>query len=107
MTDFQLQVEHALDLIGRRQIIFVDAAASGPEPCTLTPVTPEPALSYTTHAMSPGGILRVLGQIHPGTPPPAWLLAIRGYAFDLGQPLSHGAAANLDAALALLMVHLA
>jgi hypothetical protein len=52
--------------------------------------------------MSPGGVLRVLAQIHPGPPPPTWLLAIRGYVFDLGQPLSPGALANLDAALALL-----
>jgi len=107
LTDFQLQVEHALDLIGRREVIFVDAAASGPEPCAFTPVVPEPALTYTTHAMSPGGVLRVLAQIHPDPPPPAWLLAIRGYAFDLGQPLSPGALANLDAALTMLETHLA
>jgi hydrogenase maturation protease len=99
-------VEHALDLIGRVQIIFVDAAASGSEPCALTPVTPEPALTYTTHAMSPGGVLRVLAQIHPDPPPSTWLLAIRGYAFDLGQPLSEGARVNLDAALALLEIRL-
>jgi Ni,Fe-hydrogenase maturation factor len=99
-------VEHALDLIGRVQIIFVDAAASGPEPCAFTPVTPEPALTYTTHAMSPGAVLRVLAQIHPGPPPPAWLLAIRGYAFDLGQSLSPQALVNLDAACALIEARL-
>jgi hydrogenase maturation protease len=106
LTDFQLQVEHALDLIGRREVIFVDAAASGPEPCSFTPVGPEAALSYITHAMTPGGVLRVLAQIHPGPPPRVWLLAIRGYAFGLGQPLSDGARVNLEAALTLLEVHL-
>jgi len=102
LTDFQLQVEHALDLVGREQVIFVDAAASGPEPCALTPVLPEPTLTYSTHAMSPGGVLRVLTQIYPGPLPPVWLLAIRGYVFDLGQPLSRQAQANLDAACALI-----
>jgi len=32
LTDFQLQVEHALDLLGRREAIFVDAAATGEAP---------------------------------------------------------------------------
>jgi hydrogenase maturation protease len=106
LTDFQLQVEHALDLIGRARVVFVDAAAFGPDACALTPVVPAPALTYTTHAMTPGGVLRVLAQIHAGPPPLAWLLAIRGYAFDLGEPLSPGALANLGAALALLGGHL-
>jgi hypothetical protein len=52
--------------------------------------------------MTPGGVLRILTQIHPGPPPPVWLLAIRGYAFDLGQPLSPGARVNLDGAIAFL-----
>jgi hydrogenase maturation protease len=106
LADFQLQVEHALDLIGRVQVVFVDAAASGPEPYAFKPVTREPALGYTTHAMSPGGVLRVFAEIHPKPAPPTWLLAIRGYEFDLGQPLSPGALANLDAALVLLEQHL-
>jgi hydrogenase maturation protease len=106
LADFQLQVEHALDLIDRSRVIFVDAAASGPEPCALTPVIPEPTLTYSTHAMTPGGVLRVLAQIQPDPPPDTWLLAIRGYAFDLGQPLSDGALDNLDAALALLEARL-
>jgi hydrogenase maturation protease len=106
LTDFQLQVEHALDLVGREQVIFVDAAASGPAPCALTPVTAEPALVYSTHAMSPGGVLRVFAQIHPDTPPSTWLLTIRGYAFGLGRPLSRRARINLDAACALLEEHL-
>lgn len=29
LTDFQLQVEYALDLAGRRRVIFVDASVSG------------------------------------------------------------------------------
>jgi hypothetical protein len=56
--------------------------------------------------MSPGGVLRVLAKIHPDPLPPTWLLAIRGYAFDLGQPLSEGARTNLDAALTLLETRL-
>ncbi len=102
LTDFQLQVEHALDLVGRDLVIFVDASLAGPEPYAFTPVTPEIDLTYSTHVMTPGAVLRVHAQIGPdmapAPAPTAWLLAVRGYRFDLGEALSRGARANLDAA---------
>lgn len=99
LTDFQLQIEHALDLKGRDCVVFVDAALSGPEPFAFGPVTPEPLATITTHAMTPGALLRVYGQAVGGQPPDCRLLAIRGYAFELGAGLTPGAEANLDAAL--------
>ncbi|WP_295392870.1 hydrogenase maturation protease [uncultured Thiodictyon sp.] len=100
--DFQLQIEHVLDIQGRERVLFVDAALSGPEPFSFGPVIPEPALSITTHALSPGGLLRVYQEAIGGQPPDCHLLAIRGYAFELGAVLSPGAEANLAAALAFL-----
>ena len=35
LTDFQLQVEHSLDLVGRQKILFVDASVSCTERCNL------------------------------------------------------------------------
>ena len=98
LWDFQLQVEHALDLKGRRRVVLVDAALSGPEPYAFTPVTPAPVLGITTHALSPGGLLRVYLAAVGGPLPDCRLLAVRGYAFDLGAGLSEGAAGNLAAA---------
>jgi hydrogenase maturation protease len=110
LTDFQLQVEHALDLVGRELVIFVDASLSGHEPYAFTPVTPEPALTYSTHEMTPGAVLhtyaRLAPQIAPGPCPKAWLLAIRGYRFELGEGLSAAALTNLDAAAAFLDAYL-
>ena len=106
VTDFQLQIEHALDLQGRELVIFVDAALSGPAPFAFGPVTPEPALSITTHALSPGGLLRVYQEAIGGQPPDCRLLAIRGYGFELGAGLSPGAQANLGAALSFLIAWL-
>lgn len=103
LTDFQLQVEHALDLQGRELVVFVDAAASGPEPFSFHPVRPEPDAGYTTHAMVPGAVLRVFEQVTREDSPPVWLLAIRGYAFDLGSPASTGADANLSQAIEHLL----
>jgi hydrogenase maturation protease len=103
LTDFQLQVEHAMDLKGRERVVFVDADLSLEPPFQFTPVVAEQDASYTTHAMSPGAVLRVLEQIGLAAPLVCSLLAIRGYAFALGTPLSERACANLVLAEAFLL----
>jgi len=96
LTDFQLQIEHAIDLEGRERVLFVDASTSASAPFEFLRIQPEQDASYTTHAMSPGAVLAVYEQINDHPPPPAYLLSIRGYAFELGQPLSAQARANLQ-----------
>ncbi|SDW23763.1 hydrogenase maturation protease [Thiocapsa roseopersicina] len=102
LTDFQLQIEHVLDLQGRERVIFVDAAVSGPEPFTFLPVRPSPDASFSTHALAPSALLALFQQVNGQAPPPARLLAIRGYGFELGAPLTEHASANLDRAQHLL-----
>ena len=102
VTDFQLQVEHALDLEGRELALFIDASVSGQAPYTFSRLLPQQDKSYTSHEMSPAAVLHVYRQIHPESPPPSYLLAVRGEFFDLGEPLSEAAAANAEAAFALL-----
>ena len=106
LTDFQLQVEYVLDLHGRREIIFVDAAASGTAPCTFAPVEPERDTSFSSHALSAPALLAAYAQHFGDAPPPSYLLAIRGYAFELGAALSRQAHGNLDVALRLVMQRL-
>lgn len=102
LTDFQLQVEHALDLVGREVVVFVDATVAGEAPCSLTPVAPERDASATTHALTPAAVLETYVRV-TGLPLPAThVFAIRGYAFELGEGLSSGAVANLEAAARLL-----
>lgn len=101
LTDYQLQIEHALDLLNRQLVLFVDAAQSGTETFALYPLKPDAELSYTTHAMSPGAVLAVYQQTQSAPLPSCFMLAIRGYAFDeLGASLSPAASANLEAAVA-------
>ena len=40
LTDFQLQIEHTVDLARRAEVILVDASASGPAPFTWRTVEP-------------------------------------------------------------------
>ena len=98
LTDFQLQIEHAIDLEGRKRVLFVDASLSASAPFEVVRLQPEQDASYTTHAMSPQALLSVYQQINGCAPPPAWLLSIRGYEFGLGLPLSTAANRHLLAA---------
>lgn len=99
-TDFQLQVEHALDLVGRDRVLFVDASLSCEAPFEVSVLRPSRDASFTTHAMSPEAVMQVYRQLHGAEPPPCTLLAIRGEAFELGEPTSEAALANLALALA-------
>jgi hydrogenase maturation protease len=98
LTDYQLQVEHSLDLVGRERVVFVDASVEASAPYEYTRVEPCRDESFSTHSMSPAAVLDTHRSV-VGEPPPAWVLAIRGTSFELGDELSPAAAANLDAAL--------
>jgi hydrogenase maturation protease len=102
LTDFQLQIEHALGLVDRRLVVFADAAATGLEPFRFGPVLPDPLAPVTTHALSPGALLEVYRRVVADPGPACHLLGIRGYRFDLGGDLSGAASVNLDAAATFL-----
>ena len=103
LTDFQLQVEHALDLVGRREVVFIDAAASGAEPFRLEPVFPAANNTAMTHALSPAAVLEAFERVMDVPLPDVFSLAVRGYEFELGTAMSSAAAANLDAAVRMLV----
>jgi len=98
LTDFQLQPEHALDLEGRDRVLFVDASVSCVPPYAFDRLQPARDVGYTTHAMKPEALLAVFRQVTGRAPPPAWLLTIRGQAFELGEPLGTAAAGHLASA---------
>lgn len=98
LTDFQLQVEHALDLENRLLVLFVDASASCARAFDFTELTPARDDSYSTHAMSPTAVLAVYQEIKKQQPPPCFLLSIKGEKFELGEGLSANAQNNLGQA---------
>lgn len=103
LTDFQLQIEHVLDLEGRRRVVFVDAAWRGPEPFSFDVITAAADPAPMTHAMSPSTLLSVFRNHFGTAAPESWLLAIRGYSFVLGDGLSDDARGNFNAALTALL----
>ena len=100
LTDFQLQVEHALDLVGRERVLFVDAALDLAEPFTVRPLQAARGGGIGSHALAPEAVLQVYQDLHGHPPPPATLLAIRASAFELGTAPGDDALADLDQALA-------
>lgn len=99
LTDFQLQVEHALDLEGRSRVLFVDASYDAPPPFCVSAIEPRRDDSFSSHAMSPAALLHVHQQLKGQAPPPAWLLAIRGERWELGESPSQQALDHLEQAL--------
>jgi len=101
LSDMQLQVEHVTDLCGRKLLLFVDADAACQPPFRLSRIHAERDTSYTSHAMTPQALLYAYRQVYGRNAPPALLLRIRGYGFDLGESLDARADTNLREALAL------
>lgn len=98
LSDYQLQIEHALDLTGRQRVVFVDASVETPAPFEFARITARRDRSATSHALSPEAVLATHLEI-AGEPPESYLLAIRGERFELGAELSLPARSHLDAAL--------
>ena len=98
LTDFQLQIEHAVDLERRDRVLFVDAGVTCPAPFELTKLQAERDDSFSTHAMSPTSLLSVYQQINRRQPAPSYLLTIRAYEFGLGLAMSDRARENLQQA---------
>jgi hydrogenase maturation protease len=100
LEDYQLQIEFALDLVGRERILFVDASLACAEPFEVHTALPRRDSSISSHALSPEALLQVFVDLQGHAPAPASVLAIRGESFALGEPMTAAAQANLVAAVA-------
>ena len=119
LIDFQLQVEHALDLKGRHGVLFVDAARPGvvaerrpfdeavrpgvhdkPGGVVIVSIVADDQVPPASHALRAEAVLHVARQLD-GDVPPAWQLAIEGQSFALGEGLSEVAENHLKQAIDL------
>ena len=98
LSDFQLQIEHALDLENRSLVLFVDASVSCAGAFDFAMLEPARDKSYTTHAMSPSAVLEVFHSIKKEMPPPCFLLSIKAEKLELGEVLSTQAENHLGQA---------
>ena len=105
LSDFQLQIEHALDLENRSLVLFIDASVTGIHAYDFVRLQANKDVSYSTHAMSPSAVLDVYQTITKQAPPPCFLLTIKAERLELGEGLSPQAQENLAQA-GLFALHL-
>ena len=98
-NDMQLQAEHVTDLNECNQVLFIDADMACGEPYEFSEIDASRDYSYTSHAMSPSALLHAYREVYGQNAPHSFLLRIRGYDFELGDPLSDKATDNLEAAM--------
>ena len=100
IEEFQLQVEHTLDIKGRTLVLFVDAGHGAPAPFSFYAAVARRLDGHTTHAVAPEALLGIYATVHHELPPPAFILCVAGVAFELGEPLSPDAEQHLEQAFA-------
>ena len=98
ISEFQLQVENALDLVGRERVVFVDAGTGTPAPFDLHRAGPAAEFLHTSHAISPEAVLATYEKVTGSAAPESWVLCVRGESFELGEALTPAAAGHLEAA---------
>ncbi len=102
IEDFQLQIEHALDMVGADLVLFIDAGTGTPAPYSFTEVQAGGQFTAFTHALLPPSVLAVYRQVQGSEPPPAFVLCVRGERFGLGEAMSDEGLTRLEAAQGLL-----
>lgn len=96
---YQLNVEDALTCASYDEIIFVDAHLDLKPPYRLHEISPSDEALLGSHSLNPEGVLSLCASLYQKRPK-AWILAIKGCAFDVfEEKLSTQACGNLELAM--------
>jgi hypothetical protein len=99
VEDFQLQIEHALNLEGKTLALYIDAGQDVPAPFSFFPISPSEQPWHTTHAMPPESVLAVFERVSHKQPCPSFTLCLKGEDFGIRESLSVAAQNHLELAL--------
>ena len=99
--NYQLAIEDAVDVADHDVVWFVDATKTGPSPFAIERIEPATIVEFTSHLVRPEAIL-AMAERYYGATPQAFLLGIRGYAFEFIEALTPVATENLRLAVAML-----
>jgi hypothetical protein len=97
-SNYQLNVEDALDISKMDVVIFADACKDQSAGFVLRPVKPSKNIPFSTHALDPESVLPVCEELF-GKKPEAYILTIKGYAWELTAEPTPRAMKNLASAL--------
>ncbi len=99
LEDFQLQIEHAADLAGRKLVLFMDAGMDTPAPYLFYRAQAHESHGVFSHALTPEAVLATYCRVYRLAAPPAYVLCIRGEQFELGATLSRDAEMHMEVAV--------
>ena len=99
VEDFQLQIDHALNLEGKTLALYIDAGQNTATPFSFLPISPLQQPWHTTHAMPPESVLAVFERMAKKPPCPAFTLCLKGEDFGIREKLSAAAQNHLESAL--------
>ena len=102
LEDFQLQIEHAADMVGRERVLFIDAGTGMSEPYRFYRAREDESWGPFSHAISPEAVLATYRQVYLQPPPPAHVLCLSAAQFELGPPPSAEALHHMESALEFL-----
>lgn len=101
-SNYQLNIEDADNISGSDIVIFVDASIDADEPFSFKRIEPSAEITFTTHSMSPESVIALCGDIY-GRVPESYVLAIRGYEWEMFEGLSEKAMKNFNEAYRFLL----
>lgn len=100
-SNYQLNIEDAYNVSKSSAVVFLDASSDGNEPFSFQRIDPSAEIRFTTHAMSPQSVLALADELYRFHAP-AYLMAIRGYSWDFGEPMTREAETNMNGAFQFL-----
>ena len=98
-SNYQLTVEDAASVARHDVVVFVDAAVRGENPVMFYELEPKSSESFTSHSVEPEAILGLTHDLF-NAQTRGFMLAIRGYSFDMfKEEMTTEALNNLEAAI--------
>lgn len=100
-SDYQLNIEDAETISRYDVVVFVDAAFDLDNPFEFMEIEPAGKTAFTTHELAPESVLALCRELFAGSPK-AFILAVRGYKFEVREGITRKAEKNLSLALSFL-----
>jgi hydrogenase maturation protease len=97
-NNYQLNIEDAEAIAEKDLVVFADASEEGIEDFCISKVDESAKVAFTTHAASPGYIVKLCKDLF-NKEPLVLLLHLKGYEWEFQEGFSEGAEKNLEDAL--------
>jgi len=100
-ADYQLNPEDALEVADHEMVIFTDASKNAIDGFRFSRLDPEDMPGFSSHAMTPGGVLALCKELYDRIPG-SYMLEIQGHSWELQEGLTEKAGKSLKAAFIFL-----